>query len=47
MKSNEVIRRWVDEGTASRCEGYRNCVGEIVAIGGSIAAKVYSQDNPP
>jgi hypothetical protein len=39
VKSNE-IRRWVDEGTASRDEGCRNRIGEIVAVGDSIVAKV-------
>lgn len=38
--TRESLRRWVDEGTASRGKGYRNRVGEIVAVGDSIATKV-------
>ena len=42
--TRESLRRWVDEGTASRGKGYRNRVGEIVSVGDSIAAKVRGTD---
>ena len=41
---NEALRRWVDEGTASRGKGYRNRVGKIVEAGDGIAAKVQGTD---